>query len=50
MNLPNFRCIYLVIYLYIGLYIGLYILYIFVQVVRRARAVNTQRVNVGPAG
>ena len=40
LNYPNFRYIYIYIYLFI---------YIF-QAVRRARAVNALRANVGPAG
>ena len=44
------------IYIYIFIYIYIYILYIYIfiyiyiQAVRRARAVNALRANVGPAG
>ena len=47
LNLRNFRYIYLFIYIFIGLYI---IIYTVLQAVLRARTVNVQRANVGPAG
>ena len=55
LNYPNFPYIYIYnynIYLYI-IYIFIYTVYIFIyifQAVRRARAVNALRANVGPAG